>query len=311
MKEVIAETFMHIGTKRPCVKLKLEVGSIGFTKLSPALPSNLKAIVGDWHINGFYTLCWISVGDGFVENDMGGYVLSNKMMNFIPPMSLHKVSKNGSMYGWILYFNDDAIDIINDGLRMWIKNDLFRNYSVLTFMESELPEILRASVEEIDRELHDENVGSEKINEYLIYLLSTILTFCLNHKQYIGQSHSYQSVLSPLQCRSYDVYDAFKRCVDDNFQNVRRVSDYIDMLGISRRELSDSIKQITGKGPLSLIHDRLLFEAKLRLRNACIPIKQISHELGFFDESHFCKFFKKEIGMTAIEYRRISTQSVL
>lgn len=311
MKEVIAETFMHIGTNRPCVKLKLEVGSIGFTRFSPALQSNLKAFASGWHMNGFYTLCWISGGDGFVESDMGGYVLSKRMMNFIPSMSLHKVSKNDSMYGWILYFNDDAIDIINDSLRMRIKNDLFRNYSVLTFKENELPEILRVCVEEIDGGLHDANVGSETRDEYLVYLLSTILTFCLNQKQYIGLSHSCQCILSPLQCRSYDVYDAFKRCVDDNFLKVRKISEYVEILGISRRVLSDSVKQIAGKSPLSLIHERLLLEAKLKLRSANVPVKQISHELGFFDESHFYKFLRKEMGMTAIEYRCVSKQTVL
>lgn len=95
------------------------------------------------------------------------------------------------------------------------------------------------------------------------------------------------------------------------FLKVRKISEYVEILGISRRVLSDSVKQIAGKSPLSLIHERLLLEAKLKLRSANVPVKQISHELGFFDESHFYKFLRKEMGMTAIEYRCVSKQTVL
>ena len=55
--------------------------------------------------------------------------------------------------------------------------------------------------------------------------------------------------------------------------------------------------------PLSIIRNRLLIEAKYKLRNTTQSIKEISDELGFVDASYFAKFFKLMQGISPTDYR--------
>ena len=55
-----------------------------------------------------------------------------------------------------------------------------------------------------------------------------------------------------------------------------------------------------------MIADRLLLEAKKLLRYTDFTIAEIADYLGFEEPTHFGRFFKRNLSLTPLEYRRQS-----
>lgn len=77
-------------------------------------------------------------------------------------------------------------------------------------------------------------------------------------------------------------------------------------LNLSPRYLSDLLKQETGKTAIDLIHVFLVSEAKNLLISANQSVSEIAYGLGFENPPYFSRLFKKEVGMTPNEFKKIS-----
>lgn len=78
---------------------------------------------------------------------------------------------------------------------------------------------------------------------------------------------------------------------------------YADKLNISKRSLDNAVQTVYGCTTKSFIIAKALEKAKKLLRGTEIPIKNISQDLGFSEESNFSNFFKKHTGSSPREFR--------
>ncbi|WP_222596927.1 helix-turn-helix domain-containing protein [Chitinophaga pinensis] len=74
--------------------------------------------------------------------------------------------------------------------------------------------------------------------------------------------------------------------------------------GISLAYLGRYFKKHTGKTMQDYIASYKTKLIENRLRYSTMRLSEIVDELGFADESHFNKFFKKQKGMNPSEYRK-------
>ncbi|MFY7828481.1 MAG: helix-turn-helix domain-containing protein [Flectobacillus sp.] len=74
-------------------------------------------------------------------------------------------------------------------------------------------------------------------------------------------------------------------------------------LNTSARYLSDLLKQETGKTALEHIHIFLIDEAKNLLLGTDNTIAETAYQLGFENPPYFSRLFKKEVGLTPLEFR--------
>ncbi|MBT1688019.1 helix-turn-helix domain-containing protein [Dawidia soli] len=79
-----------------------------------------------------------------------------------------------------------------------------------------------------------------------------------------------------------------------------------DTLHLSPRYLSDVLKQETGKTALELIHLFLMSEAKNLLTSSDTSVSEIAYTLGFENLPYFSRLFKKEVGITPVQYKKHS-----
>ena len=77
-----------------------------------------------------------------------------------------------------------------------------------------------------------------------------------------------------------------------------------DQLYLSPKYLSDLLKQETGKTAIELIHIFLISEAKNQLKSADQSIAEIAYSLGFENPPYFSRLFKKEAGMSPVQYKK-------
>ncbi len=102
------------------------------------------------------------------------------------------------------------------------------------------------------------------------------------------------------------LFQKFQQLVNNYYIEKRTVEEYAELLHITPHHLSQSIKQATEKNALSFINDRILSEAKTLIRHTELDIAEIAYQLNFSDPANFGKFFKKNAGVTPIEFRKSS-----
>ncbi|MCU7371017.1 helix-turn-helix domain-containing protein [Paucibacter sp. O1-1] len=87
-------------------------------------------------------------------------------------------------------------------------------------------------------------------------------------------------------------------------QGLPTVKFMADQLNTSSRYLSDLLKQETGKTAIELIHYFLISEAKNLLKGADINVAEIAYTLGFENLPYFSRLFKKETGVSPVQFKK-------
>ncbi len=93
--------------------------------------------------------------------------------------------------------------------------------------------------------------------------------------------------------------------IESNYKEHRKVAFYADKVNLTAKYLSHIIKGNTGKSVNDWINECVLLEAKTLLKSSGLTIQQISDELNFVDQSIFGKFFKRYVGHSPKDYRKM------
>lgn len=99
------------------------------------------------------------------------------------------------------------------------------------------------------------------------------------------------------------LFEKFKEILEKDFIKHRSPAYYADHLNVTRKYLSEVIKNNSGKTTREWIDDMVILEAKVLLHNKSLTINQISETLHFSNQSVFGKFFKNQTGLSPLEYR--------
>lgn len=95
----------------------------------------------------------------------------------------------------------------------------------------------------------------------------------------------------------------FLSLIQKNYYHNRKVKYYSNILHLTPKYLSKVIKQQTGFSASEWIDRFVLMEAKMLLKSTDLPIQQIAYKLNFPSQSFFGKYFKRNTGMSPIEYK--------
>ena len=103
-------------------------------------------------------------------------------------------------------------------------------------------------------------------------------------------------------------YTHFLNLLENNFMTNHSMDFYASQLSISRRKLSDLVKEFTGITAKRYLLDRVILEAKRLLAYSNKNLKEICYDLGFEYPAYFSTLFKDMTGHTPNEYRKIQQQ---
>ena len=82
-----------------------------------------------------------------------------------------------------------------------------------------------------------------------------------------------------------------------------RVGGLAEAAGVSPQYLARVFREETGRSPKEYVIQARMEAARAYLSGSSLPIKRIADELGFHDEFHFSRSFKRRIGMSPGRYR--------
>ncbi|MEH6305546.1 helix-turn-helix transcriptional regulator [Olivibacter sp. CPCC 100613] len=86
---------------------------------------------------------------------------------------------------------------------------------------------------------------------------------------------------------------------------LRNAADFAHTLAIHENYLNRVLKKTMGSTTTQLIQQRFLQEARVLIRHSSIDISEIAYLLGFKEISHFSGFFKKNEGISPLQYRKV------
>lgn len=92
-----------------------------------------------------------------------------------------------------------------------------------------------------------------------------------------------------------------------DFRSDRSIASYADALGVTPTHLARSCRKTCGRSALSLLNERIYFEACVLLKDSDIPIQDIARRLGFRSAAYFTRSFQEKSGQAPRDFRRKST----
>lgn len=180
---------------------------------------------------------------------------------------------------------------------------------IFNYHKVTLPEI------EFQRQIH---IGSESLWQRLEMYYSLMMTLASdNHLNEISliqtacldellklDAEQNESGIAHKRSRGLEVLNHFLSLVNKYAKTERSVRFYANHLSLTPNWLSNVVKATSGKTVMDWIKMAVIQQAKLSLAYTDLPVYAIAYELNFISESIFSRYFKRETGLTPIEFRR-------
>lgn len=201
--------------------------------------------------------------------------------------------------GWALVFHPDLI----------YGTELGRTIKDYKFFSYDSNEALHLSEKERDIIIHCfQNIHTElerdidqHTNKVLAGNIALLLDYCVRF--YDRQFITRHKVNSDILSRFETLLDDYLRNGEARESGLPSVAFCADKLCLSANYFGDLIKKETGKTAQEYIQLKLVDLAKEKLAGTNRSIADIAEELGFKYATHFTRLFKKQVGLSPIEYR--------
>ncbi|AJH15113.1 helix-turn-helix domain-containing protein [Myroides profundi] len=179
-------------------------------------------------------------------------------------------------------------------LREFVMNDQIRWQPIIRLDPEEL--LLQQELIKLIEKVYNKKQSSNKI-EMLKHLVMVLINLIIEKYQDVPNTKN------QTKNRTHEIIDNFYSLVSKYAHKQRNVQFYADKLHLSTQYLSSFLKQNTGRSTLQWIDHVLILHAKTLLKSSSLSIKEISNELEFTDTSVFCRYFKRNTGMSPKLYR--------
>jgi AraC family transcriptional regulator, arabinose operon regulatory protein len=109
-----------------------------------------------------------------------------------------------------------------------------------------------------------------------------------------------------LTCEYSSEMISAQRFIESYLENTFTLQDLCDFLSRSRTHTIRTFKSATGLTPYDYLLKRRIERSKLYLMNTNMSIREISQRLDFADEYYFSNFFKKKVGKSPKNFRKMN-----
>ena len=249
------------------------------------------------HVHNFYELIWFTEGEGVHTVDFCEYPVVPGTLFFLAPGQVHNFDEHyEGQSGYVIKI---CADLMGETCGADLDDLRYRLFDTETVPFHRVDADAAARLERLVVQLREENalvnvVGHKDYLRALVrMLLITIERAC----------EAGGGVPTARVSAARGTFIAFRRLIDQNFRRLHSVKEYAALLGVSTKTLTNHVAECSPHSPLEIINDRLVLEAKRRLRYSNMMVKEIAYTLGFDDPSYFVKFFKRQTGQLPADFR--------
>jgi AraC-like DNA-binding protein len=248
----------------------------------------------------FYLIWFKKLKSGVILHGRTKYDHDNGCMGFLAPRQIIEFSNlEFEEDGFILVVHEDYLT--NHPLHESIKRFGFFDYGTdealhLSTREQQVMWELYAQI----RAEYDGN-PDEYSRQIILTHLDSMLNYC---QRFYKRQFVDRTILSDRMVSRFNKALAEWRRAPTGPENLPTVHSIAGTLNLSPRYLSDLLKQETGKTAIELIHIFLIGEAKNLLKAEDYTVSETAYQLGFENLPYFSRLFKKEVGVSPMEFKR-------
>jgi AraC family transcriptional regulator, transcriptional activator of pobA len=248
------------------------------------------------HRHDFFEVLFLRKGSGYHVIDGNKYEIKPPSVFFMSPGQAHKLELSQDIEGFIFIFTSDFYLLNRSNQNSLIEFPFF--YTV----HQDNPPLLLANEQDIlfletlfRQSIAEMNQPGEYTLEMLRSILDLILTLCAARYQVDD------NLLN--KGKGQMLVKKFFHLVEENNQKKLLLGDYARMIGVTPNHLTQTVRLLTGKTSSQIIKAKQLLEIKRMLYHTSLSVSEIAAKLNFDDQSYFTKFFKRETGLTPLQYR--------
>lgn len=273
---------------------KTECGVDFLLNVLPSSETKESYLTEETYNTDFFEIVFIKSADGLVTINQQNLRIRNNSIVFISPFQKRRWQlREQNLEFNVLAFQED---FLND----FFADKLF-TYRLLYFYQLDYPLCMQleecefAKYTEQLKEIKTELTQTQADSVHIIRSLLYYLLQKLNRKYAQDQN-------LPIENSGNNYAFQFKKLLEQHVKEKQRISDYAELLGISRITLNKCVKAQFNVTANNILKQRLLFEIKNSLIHSDLTINEIAHHLHFSEPNHLMRFFKSQTGKTTTEF---------
>jgi len=248
----------------------------------------------------FYMISFKKIKSGTFLYGKTKYDHDNGSMAFVKPRQIIEISNiELTEKAFILFIHEDFL--LKHSLHSEIKKYSYFNYEIneALHLSPKEEEIIWDLFYKIQVEYY--NNQDEYSKDIIIAHIDSILKYSQRFykRQFLNRTVFSGTIISKFS----GILKLYFESGSLQHKGLPTVKYMASELAISARYLSDLLKQETGKTALEHIHIFLIDEAKNILISSDKTIAETAYQLGFENPPYFSRLFKKEVGLTPVEYK--------
>jgi AraC family transcriptional regulator, transcriptional activator of pobA len=247
--------------------------------------------------NDTFKIIWFTGGNGNLLIDVVSHSVQENVIYLLRPGQHYGWKLDSGMRGYIMSFTFDFINCSEwEGGRILSTEcfDVIFRRQLLSVDENTKLEMVRLAENMIKEYV---NVYDRQ-NEILYGLLKLFIIYLTRQVNY--NTKSQQATACVRLTRK------FFQLLENNYMTRKQVVDYAQDLAITPNYLNTILKRSSGESASHHIQQRIILEAKRKAAYVDMNMKEIAYHLGFYDLSHFSRFFKNAAGLTFSEFKKES-----
>lgn len=250
---------------------------------------------GDWqslpHTHHFTELFYVISGKGVfhIEDDLVP-VGPNSLVIINPHIEHTEKTMTSNPMEYIV-FGIDGLAFSFDHS----KNDFPRNYSYYSYASAKNHMMDFSQL--MLKEFREKKAGFDILCRSILQ----VLLIFISREQHL-------SIISDSTFRISKECALAKRYIDANYASNITLDTLAEITHINKYYLAHSFANCIGQSPISYLTDKRLQTSMELLINTNHSIAQIASSTGFSSQSYFSQIFKKTVGMTPQQYRKMHTK---
>jgi AraC family transcriptional regulator, transcriptional activator of pobA len=246
------------------------------------------------HRHDFYHMVLFTDGGGSFSIDFQNFNIQPYRLYFMAPGQVHGWDFQGDIDGYVINFSVQFFQsflLKSDYLDQFYFLNGIAADSVIDILEdrkTSVIQILENAVKEMEKQ---SRFKKDAIRVWILQLLLQIGNMDARNGAQTADSYNMTLLRN------------FEKLIEKNYLSLRLPKQYAELLFITPNHLNALCNGALGKSAGDLIRNRIALEAKRMLINFSLTVTEIAYALNFEDNSYFCKFFKKQTGLSPDGFR--------